>query len=353
MKRILVVKVTSLGDIVQAQPVVWDLRRAFPEARIDWAADEAFADVVRWNPGVDRVLCAPLRRFKKARNLDDLRAIIASIRMLRSERYDLVLDIHGVYKSAIIAFIARSRRRYGYCRENLGEAGAAFAYTDRFDRRHSLNAWYAMRRSVGDALGYSVEGRPHFGLKLPPALPLSAIGDSGRRAMLFHATSTDVKKWPVGHWIDVARALAARGLQVLLPWGSEREHDEACRIAAGVPQAQVLPKLTVTECAQFIEASELVVGMDTGFVHLAYALDKPTVMIFTATSRSHFGIDIPGRATSVGDEGSPPAVRDVLAAIDSVYPRGVVSTISTGSRVESIVAVKSCPVIIPFRHEAA
>lgn len=351
MKRILVVKVTSLGDIVQAQPVVWDLRRAFPEARIDWAADEAFAEVVHWNPGVDRVLCAPLRRFKKARNLDDLRAIAASIRMLRSERYDLVLDIHGVYKSAIIAFIARSRRRYGYCRENLGEAGAAFAYTDRFDRRLASNAWYAMRRSVSDALGYTIDERPHFGLKLPPAL--SVIGEPARRAMLFHATSTDVKKWPAGHWIGVAQALTARGLQVVLPWGSEREHDEACRIAAGVPQARVLPKLTVTECAQLIDASELVVGMDTGFVHLAYALGKPTVMIFTATSRFHFGIDIPGRATSVGDEGRPPAVRDVLAAIDSVYPCKVASAISTGAHVEPIMAVKSCPAIIPFRHEAA
>jgi heptosyltransferase-1 len=93
--------------------------------------------------------------------------------------------------------------------------------------------------------------------------------------------------------------------------------------------------------------------MDTGFVHLAYALDKPTVMIFTATSRSHFGIDIPGRAISVGDEGRPPAVSDVLVAIDSVYPCGVASPVSTGPRVKPSVAVKSRPAIIPFRHEAA
>jgi heptosyltransferase-1 len=132
MKRILIVKVTSLGDIVETQPVVSDLRRAFPSAKIDWAADAAFADIIRWNPAVDRVLSAPLRKFKKARSWADLKDIAASIGELRAEKYDVVLDIHGVYKSAIIAFLARGRRRYGYKNRDLGELGAAFAYNKRF-----------------------------------------------------------------------------------------------------------------------------------------------------------------------------------------------------------------------------
>lgn len=326
MKRILIVKVTSLGDIVQAQPVVSDLHRAYPGVTIDWAADESFAEVLRWNPGIDRVLCAPLRRFKKARNLDDLRAIVASIRELRRERYDVVLDIHGVYKSAIIAFLARGRRRYGYQAGDLGERGAAFAYTHRFNRRDTSNAWHAMRLAVSEALGYAIGSRPHFGLRLPGALPPRSPGDSAPRAMFFHATSADVKKWPAQHWIEVGRELVARGFQISLPWGSERERSEAAVIAAGVPGAEVLPKLSVTECAQFIDAADLVVGTDTGFVHLAYALEKPTVMIFSATSRSHFGINLPGQAISVGDEGRAPSVREVLDAIDGVYAPIVASS---------------------------
>jgi heptosyltransferase I len=317
MKRILVVKVTSLGDIIQAQPVVSDLHRAYPGVKIDWAADASFADVLHWNPGIDRVLCAPLRRFKKARDMTDLRAIAASISALRQERYDVVLDIHGVYKSAIIAFLARGRRRYGYLADDLGERGAAFAYTHRFSRRDTANAWHAMRLSVSQALGYSIEDLPRFGLRLPEALPLRSPADTPR-AMFFHATSAEVKKWPTQHWIEVGRELTARGFQIALPWGTEDERDSAAAIAAGVPGAEVLPKLSVTECAQFIDASDLVVGTDTGFVHLAYALEKPTVMIFTATSRPHFGINLRGQAVSVGDEGRVPGVGEVLEAIDGV-----------------------------------
>src|ERR1700760_3127933 len=114
MKRILIVKVTSMGDVIQAQPVVSDLKRAFPGVQVDWAVDESFAEIARWNSGIDRVLCAPLRRFKKARNLDDLKAIAQSIGELRAHKYDYALDIHGVYKSAIIAFLSRSRQRLGY-----------------------------------------------------------------------------------------------------------------------------------------------------------------------------------------------------------------------------------------------
>ncbi|SAK90698.1 lipopolysaccharide heptosyltransferase-1 [Caballeronia fortuita] len=318
MKRILIVKVTSLGDIVETLPVVSDLRRAFPSAKIDWAADAAFADIIRWNPGVDRVLSAPLRKFKKARNWNDLKEIGASIGELRAEKYDVIVDIHGVYKSAIIAFIARGRRRYGYLNKDLGERGAAFAYNARFGPRPLTDAWRGMRVSVADALGYRFEDTPDYNIRLPAPTRDLNIPRDRRIAMLFHATSADVKKWPQEHWGEVGRWLAARGHSIALPWGTEREQAEAQAIAALVPGAIVLPKLSVVECAHWIEASELVVGTDTGLVHLAHALQRRTVMLFAATSREHFGVSDPGRSISIGEEGAPPDVARVLAAIESV-----------------------------------
>jgi heptosyltransferase-1 len=318
MKRILIVKVTSLGDIVETLPVVTDLRRAFPSAKIDWAADAAFADIIRWNPGVDRVLSAPLRKFKKARNWNDLKEIAASIGELRAEKYDVIVDIHGVYKSAIIAFIARGKRRYGYLNKDLGERGAAFAYNARFGPRPDTDAWRGMRVSVADALGYQFDETPDYNVQLPALSRSLDIPRGAPIAMLFHATSADVKKWPKEHWGEVGRWLTARGYTIALPWGTERECGEAQGIAAIVPGAIVLPKLTVEECAHWIEASELVVGTDTGLVHLAHALQRRTVMLFAATSREHFGINEPGRSVSVGDHGAPPDVPQVLAAIESV-----------------------------------
>ena len=318
MKRILIVKVTSLGDIVETLPVVSDLRRACPSAQVDWAADAAFADIIRWNPAVSRVLSAPLRKFKKARNWNDLKDIGASIGELRAEKYDVILDIHGVYKSAIIAFIARGRRRFGYLNKDLGERGAAFAYNARFGPRPDTDAWRGMRVSVADALGYTFDDTPDYNIQLPPVERNLDIPRGSPIAMLFHATSADVKKWPKDHWGETGRWLTARGYAIALPWGTEREREEAQAIAAVVPGAIVLPKLSVVECAHWIQASELVVGTDTGLVHLAHALQRRTVMLFAATSREHFGVNDPGRTVSIGEEGAPPNVAQVLAAIESV-----------------------------------
>ncbi|MGQ7938997.1 lipopolysaccharide heptosyltransferase I [Paraburkholderia sp. D1E] len=321
MNRILIVKVTSLGDIVHGQPVVSDLHRAFPGIKVDWAADAAFADILRWNPGIDRVLCAPLRKFKKQRSVDSLKAIAASIGELRQEKYDAVLDLHGVYKSAIIAFLARSRRRYGYTKADLGETGAAFAYNKRFAPKGDLNVWDGLRNTVSQIFGYSIDDAPRFGLNIPTPAVMPEAAKHAPFALLFHATSSDEKKWPVGHWHSIGRSLTNLGITPLLPWGSESEHKDAIAIAAGIPGAIVLPRLSVEAVAQHIDMAALIVGTDTGFVHLASALQKPTVMIFTATSRQHFGIDVPGLSTSVGNEGRPASIDEVRAAIDAVLDR--------------------------------
>ncbi len=317
MNRILIVKVTSLGDIVQAQPVVADLLRAFPGVKVDWAADEVFADVARWNIGIDRVLCAPLRRFKRMRNPSDLRAIAAAIRELRAARYDVVIDIHGVYKSAIIAFLARSSRRLGYRTCDLGESGAAFAYTERF-RRPECDAWRGMRMCVAEVLGYRLEEPPVYNLRVPCAEDSMPTAGVAPVAMLFHATSNEEKKWPASNWASIARELIRSGFRVVLPWGTTSERNEAELIASQASGARVLAPMSVLGMAQGIESASLVVGVDTGFVHLAHALGKRTVMIFAATSPEHCGVHAPHRSVSVGDNGRAPSVKEVQSAIDEV-----------------------------------
>jgi heptosyltransferase-1 len=317
MDRILISKVTSFGDVVHGQPVVADLHRAFPGVKIDWAVDAAFADVPRWNPGIDRVLSAPLRGFKKNRSRGDLKSIVTSLSELRREKYDVVLDLQGVYKSAIIAFLARSRRRLGYRKADMGESGAAFAYTGRFPPRELLNAWEGLRRTVGDTFGYRPEGPARFDLAIPKSATTATM-HSAPYAMLFHATSAEVKKWPAAHWIAIGRKLMDQGVTPLLPWGTPAEERDAIAIAEGISGAHVLPRMPIAKVAEYVDAAALVVGTDTGFVHLSSALGRPTVMIFTATARRWFGVEVPGVSTSVGDEGYPPSVADVIDAINII-----------------------------------
>ena len=317
MKRILLIKITSLGDMVHTLPLVSDLRRAYPEAKIDWVADASCADIPRWAVGVDRVIAPPLRGFKKSRSWADLRAIFGALWALRREKYDVVVDVHGVYKSAIVAWLARSSRRLGYAAEYLGEARAVFAYTQIFGPHGDATARHKMRMVVANALGYSLDPVEHYALRVPaPAASLNA--DGVPRAMLLHATSVEAKKWPPQRWISVGRTLAGRGYKIQLPWGSPTEREQSEALAAEIPGAEVLPRMTITECAQRVDAAALVVGTDTGFVHLADALGKPSVMLFTVTDSQHFGINTPGQSVSVGARGVVPEVDEALAAIGRV-----------------------------------
>nr|WP_249181145.1 lipopolysaccharide heptosyltransferase I [Burkholderia vietnamiensis] len=302
-------------------PVVADLHRAFPGVAVDWAVDESCAEVVRWHPGVSNVLCAPLRRFKKLRNGGDFKAISASIGALRAHRYDAVIDLHGVYKSAIISALARAARRVGYQTQDLGETGARFAYSHRFGPRPDCDAWHGMRVSAGEALGYVPEGLADHGIVAPQDARLpAALTDGTLFVLLFHATSNPDKQWPADHWAALATQMIARGVRVLLPWGSPAEHDDAQQIAARAPGAIVLPAMSVRELGAAIGLATLVVGVDTGFVHMAHALKRPTVMIFVATSRHHCGIGGAPHALSIGEPGAPPSVAQVLDAIDAVGP---------------------------------
>ncbi len=135
MKRILLIKITSLGDMVHTLPLVSDLRRAYPDAAIDWVADALVRGHSALGHRRDRVIAPPLRQFKKnGKKWKDLQGILRAVQELRREKYDVVVDVHGVYKSAIVARLARAPRRFGYAAEFLGEAKAEFAYTDIFGR---------------------------------------------------------------------------------------------------------------------------------------------------------------------------------------------------------------------------
>ncbi len=317
MKRILLIKITSLGDMVHTLPLVSDLRRAYPSAKIDWIADASCADIPRWAVGVDRVIAPPLRGFKKARTWRNLVGIFWALRELRREKYDVAIDVHGVLKSALVGWLSGAPRRLGYAAQYLGEAQAVKFYNEIFGPHGDATARHKMRLVTANALGYPIDAREHNALRVPaPAEPLNT--DGVPRAMLFHATSADIKKWPAQHWVTVGRTLTERGYRIQLPWGSPREREESEALAAQIPGAEVLPRMTITECAQRIDAAALVAGMDTGFVHLAAALGKPSVMLFTVTSRTHFGVDTPGQAISLGGDGVVPTVDEVMAAIDAV-----------------------------------
>ena len=277
--KVLLVKMSSLGDLVHALPAVTEA--ASRQVCFHWVAEEAFAALPAGHPGVQRVLPIAWRRWRKSlwRSRLELRAFFRS---LARERYDLVIDAQGLLKSALVASRARGKERVGFSRTSAREPAAAW-FCDRGiavpKGRHAIER---QRQLFAEALGYPYrEDRPlEFGL--PP--PESSAG----RCLFLHGASWPTKLWPEAMWVDLARRAAAAGLRVALPWGNAAERARAERIAqAG--GAAVLPALTLAELMDELRQVRLVVGVDSGLTHLAAALGAPTLALHGSTSSALTG----------------------------------------------------------------
>ncbi len=205
MKTILLVKTSSLGDIVHNLPVASDIRAAFPESRIDWVVEEAFAAVPRLHPAVEHVLPVAIRRWRSSALAGATRAEVGGfLQRLRSRAYDAVVDTQGLLKSAFIAFAARGAR-HGLDWASSREPLAAF-----YDRTYCVSwALHAVERNralAARALGFTAGAAPDYGIR-------AAAGEfewlaRGPYAVLLHATSQERKLWPEAGWIELGRVLA-------------------------------------------------------------------------------------------------------------------------------------------------
>jgi heptosyltransferase-1 len=313
LMRILLIKTSSLGDVIHNLPVVSDLKRQFPDALVDWCVEEAFADVPRLHPGVAEVIPVAFRRWRKApASLATWREIGAARRRLGGRAYDAVLDTQGLIKSGLIACFARGKC-YGYAAEVAREPLASWFYDRTFVIPPNAHAVERNRWLSAAAFDYPVDLPLDYGIAAPdPAFPWLPAGPY---AVLLTATSRDEKLWDEERWIAVARRLRGLGFLSVLPWGNVREERRAERIA-GVCGAVVAPALSLSGLAALIGHAGLAVGVDTGLVHLAAALGVPTVAIYVATDPALTGVLGVRNFRNLGGPGRAPAADEVLAAID-------------------------------------
>ena len=312
MKKILLVKTSSLGDVVHNLPVASDIRLALPGARIDWVVEESFAAISRLHAGVANVLPVAIRRWRStflSRDArEEIRAFMAG---LREVSYDAVIDTQGLLKSAIVARAARGPR-FGLDFASAREPLSAF-YTRTYAVPWSMHAVERNRALACLALCYDLPAAIDYGIAAPRAafrwLP------DGNYAVLAHATSARAKLWPEGRWSELGARLGERGLRSVLPWGNEAERARAEAIARTVPGAVVAPALTLADAAAVLARARAVLGVDTGLTHLAAALKVPTAGIYCATDPAATGLYGCARAVNLGGIGTPPAVNEVVAAL--------------------------------------
>ena len=348
--RILIVKLSSLGDVVHTLPVVADLRAAHPGATIDWVVEPSFAPLLERVDGVARVIELPLRRWTR----DGFwrprvwRALGDFARGLRGARYDAVLDLQGLTKSALVAALSRGPG-FGLANRTEGSshewpARWLVAHPIRVEpRSHALDRGRAL---VARALGTRDDGAPVYGLR-PKVVPADGAGT----VVLIHGTSRDDKLWPEAHWIELGRRLAAAGLRIALPRVDAAELARAERLAAAIGEAcTVWPSLDLGALVDRMEGAAGAIGVDSGPSHIAVALGLAHVQIYNHPTAWRTGPQARhGQAHQVSVEGGrTPSVDAVWSAWQAVRaaaaaPVGARSEASAGAPAPRHLDVATAP----------
>lgn len=325
-----------MGDIVHAQPVIADLRAHLPEVVIDWVAERAFAPIPQMNPGVDTVIPIAWRAWRRTLGDRTTRAALTDFRdRLRQTRYDWVIDCQGLVKSAVVTRLARAGRRAGPSWSSAREPIASLAYGCRARVPWSWHVVARNRAIAAAGFGYRIDTPARFGLKVPRFAPdwLGACA----RAVLIPGASRAEKLWPQSHWVSIGRSLVAQGYRLAWLWGHPAERERVIELARACgdlrdagemtkavrPSADdatsiIPPFLSVADAAGLIAQAPVVVGLDTGFTHLAGALGRPTVGIFCDFDATQCAVSGDGPCRSLGGVGRTPSVAEVTAALDAV-----------------------------------
>lgn len=291
LRKILIIKTSSLGDVVHMLPAITDAVHNHPALVIDWVVEENFAEVPGWHPAVRNVIPVAMRRWRKhVFNQTNWGEIGVFRKRLQQEHYDAVIDAQGLLKSALLTCMAHGKT-YGYDRRSIREPLASLFYQQTFSISRQRHAITRNRLLMAHALGYSIESLPlNYGIAhthFPqPTVPLPE-----RYIVALHGTSRVDKEWPESHWQTLTSELARKGIHTLLPWGNQRERERAERLAQTNHTIQVLPRSQLGELAAIIQCSMGVVGMDTGLMHIAAALDKPGLALYPVTEPALTGIE--------------------------------------------------------------
>ena len=315
MPRILLVKTSSLGDVVHNLPVASDIASALPGAEIDWVVEEAFAAIPAAHPAVGRTIPLALRRWRTAWWQQGTRAEIGSFfEALRAVEYDAVVDTQGLIKSAAVTRAARGRR-YGFDWKSAREP-LPLLYDSTFRVPRDAHAVERNRSLAAQALSYAVPARVDYGIRTAHAredwLP------DGRYAVLIHATSARAKLWPEERWIALGRRISEQGVCCVMPWGSADECTRSRRLAESIPGAVTAPALKLAAVVSLLAGARYAIGVDTGLTHLAVALGIPAVGVYSATNPAKTGLYGSPRAINVGGIGTLPDVAEVVHSLDRV-----------------------------------
>jgi heptosyltransferase-1 len=333
--KILLVKLSSLGDVLHNLPIVWDIRVRLPDAQIDWVVEEGYVNLLtplitrEGFPGIDRIIPFGLRRWKKSLlSIQTWKEFFSFKKNLQQVSYDFVIETQGLLKSALVCALAKKAP----CAVVAGLANATeFSGYEPLARNFYNQHVYvpfqchAVDRSryvVSSAFDWPLIGRTEGAVFYPKQASLPLNSQQARfqnpYVLFFHSTARDAKRWSEANWIQLGNALAAQGYRVILPWGNSSEKAISEKLASGIQNSIVPNAFSIEEAFPIISNAALVVGVDTGLTHLSAALNRPTVEIYCDSPRWKTAGYWSGKIRNLGDIQAPPSAQEVISASEDL-----------------------------------
>ena len=342
--KILLVKLSSLGDVLHNLPIVWDLRKRLPHAQIDWIVEEAYVHLLEplktteTFKGIDRIIPVAFRRWRKNLfSIQTWREFFAMRKALQATTYDVLLETQGLLKSALLCALAKKSDHatvagLGNATEHSGyEPMARMFYTQSVHVPVKCHAIDRSRWVMCSAFDWPLLNRneeppgfypQQFVQQLPPllfeGLKLNDQGVPAPYVVCFHSTARAAKRWPNENWVELGKVLANQGYQVILPWGSEAEMKVSALIASEIPGAIVPGAFSIEGAYSLVVHAALTIGVDTGLTHLSAVLGRPTIEIYCDSPRWKTEGYWSKNIANLGDWRSLPAVDDVVWAAQAM-----------------------------------
>jgi heptosyltransferase-1 len=309
--RVLIIKLTSMGDLMHVLPAITDATKHFPDITFDWVVDKAFAAVPKWHPNVDRVIPTQHRIWRKGWMKSLLSGELKDFyQTLNQADYDVVIDMQNNIKSAIVSLLRRGQI-HGVDKASSREKPAYLAYHYRHAVDPQQHAVTRMRQLMALSLGYPMPTTvADAGVNLDHChWPESNIPTPTRYVMLVHNASWLTKLWPMTHWQGLTLKLAKAGYSVMIPCGNDEEFQRAKQIASVTDQAFALPRLPLDNVVAIMQGATAVVGSDTGLAHMAAMMGKPAITLYGATDPTLIGTEGPNQTHLISEYACAPCYK--------------------------------------------
>ncbi len=282
MIRVLIVKTSSLGDVIHTLPALTDAKTALGDVQFDWLVEENFSEIPQWHPNLRNCIPVAIRRWRQHLFKTLFKGEFKAFKThLQAQEYDVIIDAQGLLKSAWLTSMAKGKR-YGLDKHSAREPLAAQFYQYPQTIAKNQHAVERVRQLFAQSLGYTLNDLP-----LDYGLTIHAESTIEQSILFLHGTTWASKHWPESYWIELANNVIEQGYSILLPWGNESEYQRAIRIQQQChhnERISVLDKMNLNELAVTIASVDAVIAVDTGLAHLAAALDTPTIALYGPTS---------------------------------------------------------------------